>query len=57
MLRNKSVLEVKVNERNYQVECYPEASLGEVYDALMVMANHVVEIMRSQSKKECCNEE
>ncbi len=43
MIKNKTVLEVKIGERIYAMECAPEAPLGEVHDALCQMRAFVVQ--------------
>ena len=52
MLKAKTVIEVKVNDRTYQLECYSDSPLGEVYDALVSMRAFIINMMVEQQKKE-----
>lgn len=47
-LRSKTVLEVKIGERTYTMECYSDAPLGEVHDALTQMKAYIVERINAQ---------
>lgn len=51
MIKNKTIIEVKMNERIYQLECYPESPLGEVHDALCLMKSYVIERMKQDDLK------
>lgn len=46
MHKIKSVLEVIINERSYQLECSTESPLGEIYDVLTQMKSFVIEKMK-----------
>lgn len=52
MIKNKTIIEAKVGERTYQMECFPESPLGEVYDALNQMRAYVIERIVDQQKSE-----
>ena len=56
-LKNKTILQVKVGERTYEMECYSEAPLGEVYDALLQMKSYVVDRINAQCDNEKKSEE
>ena len=43
MLKNNTVLEVKIGERNYQFHCSPDSPLGELHDALHQMKTFIVQ--------------
>lgn len=51
MIRNKTVLEVKIGERIYQMECANDSPLGEVHDALSQMKGYVIQLMIDSEKK------
>ncbi len=42
-LNNKTVLEVKRNERVYSLECNADSPLGELHDVLVEMKGYVVQ--------------
>lgn len=50
MLKNITVLEVKIGERLYQMECDPNAPLGEVHDALSSMKAYIINRMAEANK-------
>lgn len=52
MIKSKTVLEVKRNDRIYQLECEPDSPLGEVYDALCAMRSFVVQRINEQQQAE-----
>lgn len=53
MLKNKTVLEVKIGERLYELSLDASSPIGEVFDALSQMQSFVVQkINESQPKKE-----
>ena len=56
-LRNKTVLEVRVEGRIYSIECNAESPLGEVHDALTQMKAYVVDRINAQCDKEKKSEE
>jgi len=53
MLKNKTLLEVKIGERAHIYECLPDAPLGEVHDALCQMKAFVInKILENQKADE-----
>lgn len=54
MIKSKAVIEVKIGDRTYQMECPPEAPLGEVHDALCTMRYEVIQKMQEADKTSCC---
>lgn len=52
MQSNKICFEIKKDDRSYQLYCSPEAPLGELYDVLGMMTNHVLEIMKRTQETE-----
>jgi len=52
MLKAKTVLEVKIGEKDYALLCDPEAPLGSVHDALCQMKAYVVQRIVEQQEKE-----
>ncbi len=42
MIKNKTVLEVKMGERTYELMCSPDSPLGELYDVLFQMQSYVI---------------
>ncbi len=50
MIKQKTILEVKVGERSYQMECSPESPLGELHDALSQMKAFVIQRMVDAEK-------
>lgn len=53
MYKQQGILEVKKNERLYQMQLAPESPLGEVFDVLSEMRGFVVnKIMEEQKGKE-----
>lgn len=62
MLKNKTILEVKMGERIYSLECAPESPLGELHDVLCNMKGYVIQKMKdaadaqeakSEQKQDC----
>lgn len=51
-IRNKAILQVKIGERTYEMECYNESPLGEVFDALTLMKAYVVDRINAQADNE-----
>lgn len=51
-LKSKTILQVKTGERVYEMECYSDAPLGEVYDALLQMKAYVVDRINAQCDNE-----
>ena len=46
MIKCKTVLHHKIGEREYNLEVSPESPLGEIYDALIVIKNFIVQKMQ-----------
>lgn len=57
MIKNKTVLEVKINERLFELVLDNESPLGEVFDAVTQMQRFVVDRINSQVPKEESKEE
>ena len=51
MIKTKSVLEVKIGERVYSLECSPDSPLGETHDALCQMRLFVVQRIADLDKQ------
>lgn len=51
-LKSKTILQVKVGERTYEMECYSDSPLGEVHDALSQMKAYVVDRINAQQDNE-----
>lgn len=51
MIKNTTILEVKVGERVYQMLCSSDSPLGELFDTLSAMRSHVAQIIIEQSKE------
>lgn len=51
-LRQKTVLEVKIDDRVYSMECYSDSPLGCVHDALSQMKAYVVSRINEMQEKE-----
>jgi len=52
MIKNKTVLEVKIGERVYELTCATDSPLGELHDALMQMKGFCVEKMVIAQKQD-----
>ena len=52
MIKNKTILEVKKNERIYQLLCESDSPLGELHDALAEMKAYVVNLIAERQKLE-----
>ncbi len=52
MIKQKTVLEVKINERVYELFCASDSPLGELHDALMQMKGYCVDRMVSAHHEE-----
>jgi hypothetical protein len=57
MIKTKAVLEVKVKENIYSMECPADAPLGEVHDALVQMRQIVIGMMQFHSDQEQKNDD
>lgn len=51
MIKNNTILEVKIGERIYQFQCSPDSPLGETYDALQQMKAFIVQKMIDVEKE------
>jgi hypothetical protein len=51
-LKNRTYLEVKIDNRIYALECDSSSSLGAVHDALAQMKAYIVERINTQSDNE-----
>lgn len=45
MIKNKAVVEVKIGDNSYSMDCPANAPLGEVHDALVLMKQEVIELI------------
>jgi hypothetical protein len=52
MIKQKTVLEVKIGERAYELFCAADSPLGELHDALLQMKGFCVEKMVIAHKQE-----
>jgi len=50
MIKNKTFLEVKKGDRNYQFICEVESPVGEVYDALSEMRGYTIDIINKSNQ-------
>lgn len=50
MIKQKTVLEIKIGENVYTLDCEHNSPLGELHDALSQMKLKVIEIMQSYEK-------
>lgn len=58
MIKNKTILEVKTGDRDYQLTLDPVSPLGEIFDALSQMQSFIIQkINESQPKKEDVKED
>lgn len=61
MLKNKTTLEIKKEERIYQFIIEPTSPLGEIFDVLCQMKAYVLQVIqeteKNQEKKEETNPE
>lgn len=48
---NRTVLEVKIGDRFYNLECSPDSPLSEINQALVSMNGYVLNRMEEQKKK------
>lgn len=54
---NKTKLEIKIEERNYQFVCEPDSGLGEVFDVLSRMRNYILQRMVDAENQESQSQE
>lgn len=52
MLKNKAVLEVKIEDKLYEFHCDADSPLGRIHDAMMMMKGWVVDRMAAAHKEE-----
>lgn len=52
MIKQKVVLEVKVDDRIYEMSCSQDSPLGELHDVLMKMKGYTVDRMIAAQKEE-----
>lgn len=52
MLKQKSILEVKIADRNYEFQCDGSAPLGEIHDVLCQMKQYIVQRIVDAEKTE-----
>jgi hypothetical protein len=57
MIKTKAVIEVKIGDNTYSMECPSNAQLGEVHDALVQMRVIVVGMMQSHVDQDQKDEE
>lgn len=51
-IKSKTTLEKKTGDRIYTFECDPDSPLGEIYDALNMMRNFILEKIKENEKAE-----
>ena len=52
MIKNSTILEVKIGDRNYQFQCSPDSPLGELHDALHQMKAFIIQKIMDAQKTE-----
>ena len=52
MIKQKTIIEVKICDRIYELSCSGDSPLGELHDALMQMKGFCVERMVQAQKEE-----
>lgn len=52
MIKQKTILEVKSNDRIYELYCPSDSPLGELHDVLMQMKGYCVDRMVAAQKEE-----
>ncbi|HJZ04558.1 MAG TPA: hypothetical protein VJ327_01695 [Patescibacteria group bacterium] len=52
MIKQRTILEVKIGERLYELHCGADSPLGELHDALMRMKGFTVDRMISAHREE-----
>ena len=58
MLKSKSVLEVEISDKKYQLYCESDSPLGNLHDALMQMKGWCVDRMvKAQNEEEAASQE
>jgi len=55
MIKQVTIIEVKIGERAYQLYCGNDSPLGELHDALMQMKGYCIERMVQAQKEEINN--
>jgi hypothetical protein len=56
MLKQKSILEVKIDDRLYEFQCDGAAPLGEIHDVLCRMKQYIVQRIVDAEKAEVVKE-
>lgn len=51
MIKQKTVIEVQINEKVFTVDFSPESTLGEIHDALNQMKQVVIDVIVERNKK------
>jgi hypothetical protein len=54
---NRTILEVKIGDRFYNLECTPDSPLPEINQALVMMNNYIVSRMEEAKKNSEVKEE
>lgn len=49
-MQNRSLLEIKKNDRNYQLILDPNSPLGECYDVICELQNYIIQLMNKVSE-------
>jgi len=52
MIKSKTILEVNVGERVYELSLHPESPIGEVFDALCKMQSYVIDRIKQSQPPE-----
>jgi len=50
MLKQKTLLEVKRDDREYVLECAPDSPLGQLYDVLNEMRSYIITRITDEQK-------
>lgn len=49
MLKNRPCLEIKIQNRSYFLECFPESTWGEVFDVVTAMQGFALDQIKKQT--------
>lgn len=52
MIRQNTIIEIKICERTYQFHCTSDSPLGEIHDALCMMKHEIVKRIQDAQNKE-----
>lgn len=55
MLKQKSCLQVKIDDRIYELQCAPETQLGELHDVVTQMKQYIVQRINEAANAESQN--